>query len=151
VAVPLLVLVIIYGALRVTGITVREAFDFISARIKTLISGEDAADGFDEEEDDDLYGSVSNDIEDIERGRASSRPSRMSPRLAPRVSSRPARRGPLDAYPADAPEPGGYPIEEGPPEHDTQNLPATSSAPEPKPPKPAATTPAAPAAPETPK
>ncbi|WP_420888841.1 DNA translocase FtsK 4TM domain-containing protein [Corynebacterium ammoniagenes] len=151
VAVPLLVLVIIYGALRVTGITVREAFDFISARIKTLISGEDAADGFDEEEDDDLYGSVSNDIEDIERGRASSRPSRMSPRITPRVSPRPAPRSPMDAYPADAPEPGRYPIDEGPSENDTQILPAMSSAPEPKSPKPAATTPAAPAAPETPK
>src|SRR5699024_8040698 len=141
VAVPLLVLVIIYGALRVTGITVREAIDFISARIKNLMSGEDAADDFDDEEDDDLYGSVSNDIEDIERGRASSRPSRMSPRITPRVSPRPAPRSPMDAYPADAPEPGRYPVDEGPSENDTQILPAMSSAPEPKS---AATTPAAP-------
>src|SRR5699024_5233903 len=91
VAVPLLLLVIVYGALRVTGITVREAADFMSARIKQLLNGEEAGEDFDDE-DEDLYGSVSNDIEDIERGRARTR----TPRVTPRVSPRPAPRSPMD-------------------------------------------------------
>src|SRR5690625_8046099 len=39
VAVPLLLLGIVYVALRVTGITVREAADFISARFKAPSNG----------------------------------------------------------------------------------------------------------------
>ena len=122
VAVPLLLLVIVYGALRVTGITVREAADFISARIKALINGEKTEEDFDDE-DEDLYGSVSNDIEDIERGRERPR----TARITPRVSPRPAPRSPMDAYPTPAPEPGRYPVDEKPSETDTQVLPAMAT------------------------
>lgn len=139
VAVPLLLLVIVYGALRVTGITVREAADFISARIKALISGEKTEEDFDDE-DEDLYGSVSNDIEDIERGRERPR----TARITPRVSPRPAPRSPMDAYPTLAPEPGRYPVDEKPSETDTQVLPAMATPA--KTPKPAA--PVSPATPE---
>lgn len=131
VAVPLLLLVIVYGALRVTGITVREATDFMTARIKQLLNGEEAGEDFDDE-DEDLYGSVSNDIEDIERGRARTR----TPRVTPRVSPRPAPRSPMDAYPAEAPEPGRYPVDEGPSDTDTQILPAMTTPAPTKTPKP---------------
>src|SRR5699024_11160430 len=133
VAVPLLLLVIVYGALRVTGITVREAADFMSARIKQLLNGEEAGEDFDDE-DADLYGSVSTDLEDIERGRARTR----TPRVTPRVSARPAPRSPMDAYPAEAPEPGRYPVDEGPSDTDTQILPAMTTPAPTKTPKPAA-------------
>src|SRR5690625_4663965 len=139
VAVPLLLLVIVYGALRVTGITVREAADFISARIKALINGEKTEEDFDDE-DEDLYGSVSNDIEDIERGRERPR----TTRITPRVSPRPAPRNPMDAYPTPAPEPGRYSVDEKPSETDTQVLPAMATPA--KTPKPAA--PVSPATPE---
>ncbi len=139
VAVPLLILVIIYGALRVTGITVREAIDYITALIKQTMSPADAEDGYDEEDSDDLYGSVSDDIADIERGRERTRTPRVSPRVSPRPTSRSTPRSPMEAYPTedlpqDAPEPGRYPVDEGPSENDTQVLPAMTT---PTPSKPA--------------
>ncbi|MDN5883588.1 MAG: DNA translocase FtsK 4TM domain-containing protein [Corynebacterium casei] len=139
VAVPLLILVIIYGALRVTGITVREAIDYITALIKQTMSPADAEDEYDEDEGDDLYGSVSDDIADIERGRERTRTTRVSPRVSPRPTSRSAPRSPMEAYPTedlpqDAPEPGRYPVDEGPSENDTQVLPAMTT---PTPSKPA--------------
>ena len=131
VAVPLLIWVIIYGALRVTGITVREAIDYISALIKKTLSPAESEDDIDEEVDD-LYGSVSDDIADIERGRTRSRTPRVSPRVSPRPSPRASTRSPMEAYPtdplpADAPEPGRYPVDEGPSENDTQILPAITT------------------------
>ncbi|MFH0410765.1 DNA translocase FtsK 4TM domain-containing protein [Corynebacterium sp. L4756] len=117
VAAPLLILVIIYGALRVTGITVREAIDYVSDLIKSATSPADAAD-HEDYEDDDLYGSVSNEIDQIETGRT--RTPRTSPRPTPRVTP----KSPMEAYPAPAPEPGRYPVDEGPSENDTQVLPA---------------------------
>lgn len=139
VAVPLLILVIIYGALRVTGITVREAIDYITALIKQTMSPADAEDEYDEEDGDDLYGSVSDDIVDIERGRERTRTPRVSPRVSPRPTSRSTPRSPMEAYPTedlpqDAPEPGRYPVDEGPSENDTQVLPAMTT---PTPSKPA--------------
>ena len=139
VAVPLLILVIIYGALRVTGITVREAIDYITALIKQTMSPADAEDEYDEEDGDDLYGSVSDDIADIERGRERTRTPRVSPRVSPRPTSRSTPRSPMEAYPTedlpqDAPEPGRYPVDEGPSENDTQVLPAMTT---PTPSKPA--------------
>lgn len=139
VAVPLLILVIIYGALRVTGITVREAIDYITALIKQTMSPADAEDEYDEEDGDDLYGSVSDDIADIERGRERTRTPRVSPRVSPRPTSRSTPRSPMEAYPTedlpqDAPEPGRYPVDEGPSENDTQVLPAMTT---PTPAKPA--------------
>ncbi len=139
VAVPLLILVIIYGALRVTGITVREAIDYITALIKQTMSPADAEDEYDEEDGDDLYGSVSDDIADIERGRERTRTPRVSPRVSPRPTSRSTQRSPMEAYPTedlpqDAPEPGRYPVDEGPSENDTQVLPAMTT---PTPSKPA--------------
>lgn len=139
VAVPLLILVIIYGALRVTGITVREAIDYITALIKQTMSPADAEDEYDEEDGDDLYGSVSDDIADIERGRERTRTPRVSPRVSPRPTTRATPRSPMEAYPTedlpqDAPEPGRYPVDEGPSENDTQVLPAMTT---PTPAKPA--------------
>ena len=144
VAVPLLILVIIYGALRVTGITVREAIDYITALIKQTMSPADAEDEYDEEDGDDLYGSVSDDIADIERGRERTRTPRVSPRVSPRPTSRSTPRSPMEAYPTedlpqDAPEPGRYPVDEGPSENDTQVLPAMTT---PTPSKPAPAKPA---------
>lgn len=99
VAVPLLVLVIIYGALRVTGITSRQGLDHLIALINDLrYSGEDHDDGH--AVDDDLYGHVDRDVEDIAEGRQ--REARPAPRPAAKTPRR-ARRSatPLENYPPD--------------------------------------------------
>src|SRR5699024_11849519 len=103
------------------------------------INGEKPEEDVDNE-DEDLYGSVSNDIEDIERGRERPR----TTKITPRVSPRPAPRNPMDAYPTPAPEPGRYSVGEKPSETDTQVLPAMATPA--KTPKPAA--PVSPATPE---
>lgn len=109
VAVPLLFLLIIYGALNVTGITLREAFDYISAVFNDLMAGlRERKDGryedYAEELHDDAYGHVNDDIEDIAEGRERApREERQvqQPRRARR--QRPRRLStPLDNYPADA-------------------------------------------------
>ncbi|WP_175934831.1 DNA translocase FtsK [Corynebacterium sp. Marseille-P4321] len=93
VAVPLLALVIIYGALKTTGITVREAYDYVKDLIAQLLSNTDTPDA-DEDEDDDPYGHVSGELDDIAEGRE-------RPRPAARV--RPS--SPMENYPADEAQP----------------------------------------------
>ncbi|WP_293768270.1 DNA translocase FtsK [uncultured Corynebacterium sp.] len=113
VAVPLLVLVIIYGALLVTDISIRQAWDFVLAKAKNLAAGAQgrgAVDEADAGDPDDVYGYVSGDIDAIAEGRA--RADRESlHRGARRIEHRPdatpqAGRysSPLENYPAD----GGY-------------------------------------------
>lgn len=72
VAIPLLILVIVYGALMVTGITTRQAWDLLADAVSRLFAGTFGAprDGYDDEADaDDLYGYVASDIDDIAEGR----------------------------------------------------------------------------------
>ena len=81
VAVPLLFLLIVYGALNITGITLREAYDFVAAQFSALVSGlRDRKRGGEEEllvgDSDDDYGYVSDDIDAIAEGRE--RPVRQS-------------------------------------------------------------------------
>lgn len=119
VAVPLLALIIVYGALKTTGITVRQAYDMVVAWFTELIDSardpEAALDEeWDEEDDDDLYGHVSQDLEDIAEGRERRRPRLRRPECEPeseperepreaRPQKRRARkaRTPMDNYPAD--------------------------------------------------
>lgn len=126
VAVPLLALVIVYGALKTTGITVREAYDMVVAWVNDLVdSARNPEADLDEEwddEDDDLYSHVERDLDDIAEGRERRRP---RPRTTPRTErterqprerdthygedteQRPRKRRvrktrtPLDNYPAD--------------------------------------------------
>ena len=104
VAVPLLFLVIIYGALLVTGITIREAYELVADSLRSAFSrfGGSDADYDDADEDDDLYGHVSGDIDDIAHGRE--RSERPAPKR--RSTSTPRKTG--SPYPvqslADAPE-----------------------------------------------
>ena len=59
VAVPLLFLVIIYGALLVTGITIREAYELVAGAIRAAFSRFGGSDeDYYEDGDDDLYGHV---------------------------------------------------------------------------------------------
>ena len=78
VAVPLLFLVIIYGALLVTGITIREAYELVAGAIRAAFSRFGGSDeDYYEDGDDDLYGHVTGDIDDIAEGRErSERPAR---------------------------------------------------------------------------
>ncbi|MGP5591561.1 DNA translocase FtsK [Corynebacterium flavescens] len=95
VAVPLLILVIVYGALQVTGNTVREAYDVAKSELSRLFSqlgngrggSEDAEDGL-AAQDDDLYGFVSDDIDDIAHGRERE-PRRARAQATPRANRRP--------------------------------------------------------------
>ncbi|MER0078947.1 DNA translocase FtsK 4TM domain-containing protein [Corynebacterium sp. KPL2830] len=103
VAVPLLFLVIIYGALLVTGITIREAYELVADSLRSAFSrfgGSDAE--YDDAGEDDLYGHVSGDIDDIAHGRE--RSERPAPKR--RSTSTPRKTG--SSYPvqslADAPE-----------------------------------------------
>ncbi|MBK4179245.1 DNA translocase FtsK [Corynebacterium macginleyi] len=75
VAVPLLFLVIIYGALLVTGITIRETYELVADSLRSafsLFAGSDA--DCEDTNEDDLYGHVSDDIDDIAHGRERSQP-----------------------------------------------------------------------------
>lgn len=103
VAVPLLFLVIIYGALLVTGITIREAYELVADSLRSAFSrfgGSDA--DYEDADEDDLYGHVSGDIDDIAHGRE------RSERPAPKRRSTSAPRKTGSSYPvqslADAPE-----------------------------------------------
>ena len=103
VAVPLLFLVIIYGALLVTGITIREAYELVADSLRSAFSrfgGSDAE--YDDADEDDLYGHVSGDIDDSAHGRE--RSERPAPKR--RSTSTPRKTG--SSYPvqslADAPE-----------------------------------------------
>ena len=96
VAVPLLFLLIVYGALNITGITLREAYDFVAAQFSALVSGlRDRKRGGEEEllvgDSEDDYGYVSDDIDAIAEGRE--RPVRQS--YTPRPRPRPAKTYPV--------------------------------------------------------
>ncbi|MDU0477908.1 DNA translocase FtsK [Staphylococcus chromogenes] len=98
-AIPILVLLIIYGALKVTGVATRELVDYL---IVTLGFRDNTP--IDEHaDDDDLYDDADSEIEDI----AYDRPRARSPRPAPmpRTESKPVRprraATPMEAYPVD--------------------------------------------------
>ena len=102
VAVPLLFLLIVYGALNVTGITLREAYDFMAAQFSGLVDGiRNRKQGREEELLDDVpeddYGYVTDDIDAIAEGRE--RPERQSYTPRPRPRPRPAQ-----AYPVAEPD-----------------------------------------------
>jgi len=104
VAVPLLGLVILYGALKATGITVREAYDYIKNLVLEMLSNTDTPDDEDHE-DADPYSHVSGDLDDIAAGRE--RRSTRSRRSDASAASRPTRTRsrrrptPMESYPAD--------------------------------------------------
>ncbi|MDY3126952.1 MAG: DNA translocase FtsK [Corynebacterium sp.] len=85
VAIPLLFLVIIYGALLATGITIREFVGYV----KSVISNTMTPAAEDTELDEDPYSEASSAIDDIAAKR------RRSTGMVPRVIS----RSPMDAYP----------------------------------------------------
>jgi len=100
VAVPLLGLVIVYAALLATGITVRESFDYIRNLIRGIASNAQTPDPVEgDNEDDDMYGHVESDLDDIAEGRER----RPREHVQERVHSRPAARPrtPMDNYPVD--------------------------------------------------
>ncbi|MDK8878515.1 DNA translocase FtsK [Corynebacterium sp. MSK008] len=111
VAIPLLGLVILYGALKATGITVREAYDYIKDLVTRMLSNTDTPDN----EDQDPYSHVAEDLDDIAEGRerrttrAASRRSRgrTADTERPDRPARPTRRPslrrptPMESYPAD--------------------------------------------------
>ena len=106
VAIPLLGLVILYGALKATGITVREAYDYIKDLVTRMLSNTDTPD----EEDQDPYSHVADDLDDIAEGRErASRRSRgrTADTARPARPARPTRRPslrrptPMESYPAD--------------------------------------------------
>ncbi|MGX4760938.1 DNA translocase FtsK [Corynebacterium minutissimum] len=102
VAVPLLFLLIVYGALNVTGITLREAYDFVAAQFSGLVDGvRNRKQGREVELLDDVpeddYGYVTDDIDAIAEGRE--RPERQS--YTPRPRPRPR---PVQAYPVAEPD-----------------------------------------------
>ena len=104
VAVPLLGLVILYGALKATGITVREAYDYIKNLVSEMLSNTDTPDGEDHE-DTDPYSHVSGDLDDIAAGRerrstGSRRSDASAPSRPTRTRSR-RRPTPMESYPAD--------------------------------------------------
>ena len=113
VAIPLLILVIVYGALKVTGITTRQAFDYVRDLIRDIRTPGPEHDDVD---GDDLYGHVDDDIDALAEGRE--RAPRPAPRPRPRPTPRTTRASrsntPLDNYPVDE-----DPAEEF--EHDTQH------------------------------
>ena len=111
VAIPLLGLVILYGALKATGITVREAYDYIKDLVTRMLSNTNTPD----DEDLDPYSHVADDLDDIAEGRerrntrAASRRSRgrTADTERPARPARPTRRPslrrptPMESYPAD--------------------------------------------------
>nr|VDG63429.1 Cell division protein FtsK [Streptococcus thermophilus] len=82
VAVPLLILVIVYAALLATGITVRESFDYIRALFRSIADNARTPDPQDDLAEDDMYGHVENDLDDIADGRPR-RPRASSARVEP--------------------------------------------------------------------
>ena len=104
VAVPLLGLVILYGALKATGITVRDAYDYIKNLVSEMLSNTDTPDDEDHE-DTDPYSHVSGDLDDIAAGRerrstGSRRSDASAPSRPTRTRSR-RRPTPMESYPAD--------------------------------------------------
>ena len=176
VAIPLLGLVIVYGALKTTGITVREAYDYIKDLVTRMLSNTDTPD----DEDQDPYSHVADDLDDIAEGRerrttrAASRRSRgrTADTERPERPARPTRRPslrrptPMESYPADGDDeldlfdfadevedsveqPAAEPADSA--ETAVVQRPAAAPVPEPAPaptPKPAAPKPAAPKPPQ---
>ncbi|WP_288831748.1 DNA translocase FtsK [uncultured Corynebacterium sp.] len=100
VAVPLLALVIVYGALKTTGITVREAYDYTAAALRSAFGSGDTPDP---EDSDDPYEGVDGELDSIAAGRERRAPvSRVATpsRHTERVRPAPRRRTPMDNYPA---------------------------------------------------
>ncbi|ALC06154.1 DNA translocase FtsK [Corynebacterium deserti GIMN1.010] len=125
-AVPILLLLLFWGALKTTGISIREFVEFISTFLG--FGGFGHADDVEDDEDDDLYGHVDRELESRASGRTPSRslPKPLPRRTTPPVSSVPPRapftpappapptRRPaasLDKYPADGVEPEKKPQE----------------------------------------
>lgn len=125
VAVPLLFLLIVYGALNVTGITLRQAYDFIAGEVDNLMAGlreRKAGDVDSGAALDDDYGHVSDNIDAIAEG--TPRPKR-SPRPRRTPASRPRRLPtPMENYPADG---------EATVSFDSSTAKASASAPTPEP------------------
>ena len=107
VAVPLLALVIVYGALKTTGVTVRQAVDLAKESLGSIGGGlfsPQPAD--DDDEHDDPYSHVDADLEDIAEGRERApRVAHVQPQLSERPQRDPGKRRrrstPLDNYPAE--------------------------------------------------
>lgn len=122
VAAPLLVLVIVYGALKVTGITTRQAIDYVRDIIGDVRGDRDGDyDGDYDDADEDLYGHVERDVEDIAEGR--DRQTRPAPRSTPRASrgSRGRRTTPMENYPLNDSDYPGTEEQQEAFEHDTQH------------------------------
>ncbi|AKK03359.1 DNA translocase FtsK [Corynebacterium epidermidicanis] len=97
-AVPILILVIVYGALKVTGVATR---DLVSYLVEVL-GFHDARrlDETDSSAEDDLYHDVDQEIEDIAADRPRSRERRPAPATPERTRAI-ARPTPMEAYPLD--------------------------------------------------
>ena len=114
VAVPLLGLVIVYGALKTTGITVRQAYDYLRLRVSAVFSREhrDQRRRMRAEknaESTDLYSHVDRDLDDIAEGRERQPHPTAAAVAQPIDNERPARkrkrrrrRNPADNYPAES-------------------------------------------------
>ncbi|WP_096456683.1 FtsK/SpoIIIE family DNA translocase [Corynebacterium suranareeae] len=110
-AIPILLLLLFWGALKTTGISIREFIEFVGGFFG--FGGFDRDDDDYDDEDDDLYGHVERELESRASGRTPSRtPSRSLPKPAPRrtpppVTPAPARRpaASLDKYPVEEPKP----------------------------------------------
>ncbi|OIR42491.1 cell division protein FtsK [Corynebacterium sp. NML140438] len=98
VAVPLLGLVIVYGALRTTGITVREAYDFFTAWLGSVFHRPEPDD------DADPYSDAGRDIDAIADGRRSAASRR--PRIEP--GARASRAGVTPQPRAKKPKASGF-------------------------------------------
>lgn len=98
-AVPILILILFYGALKVTGISIREFGAFVGAGVR----GSREEDG----DDGDLYAHVDDDLEERAAGRSRAHEVVVppAPRRTPQAPPAPRRAAAsLDSYPADAPK-----------------------------------------------
>ncbi|QGU07646.1 DNA translocase SpoIIIE [Corynebacterium occultum] len=107
-AIPILILVIIYGALKVTGITTRQALNVLSEALQGLFRGSHGDDEDYYEEEDDRYGHVDDEIDARTRGEEPRR--RPAPR-AERPAPRPSRPRPVRPAPVKTPM-DNYPLED---------------------------------------
>ncbi|WP_311521689.1 DNA translocase FtsK [uncultured Corynebacterium sp.] len=147
VAVPLLFLLIVYGALNITGITLREAYDFVAAQFSALLGGlRDRKNRSDEELLDDApaddYGYASEDIDAIAEGRE--RPARpaYTPRPRPKLTPKQPPRQMPDENATVSFDSAAQPVSQEPVQHgrpsfdsrvdDTDEIPVVSE-PEPAP------------------
>lgn len=116
-AVPILLLLLFWGALKTTGISIREFIEFVGGFFGFAGFNRDE-DAFDEE-DDDLYGHVERELESRASGRAPSRtPSRSLPRTPPRRTPPPSVTPPPTPVPTRRPAASldKYPVEEATPQ-----------------------------------